>query len=69
MAETTKIRYSDDGRTLERFSPESEETVFIVPETVENIADEAFLSCRNLKKVGVVLIVRKTSLKLKMVAS
>ena len=69
MAETTKIRYSDDGRTLERFSPESEETVFIVLETVENIVDEAFLSCRNLKKVGGVLIVRKISLKLKTVAS
>ena len=51
MADLSKVLYSDDGRTLERFSPESEETVFIVPETVEHIAEEAFIYCKNLKNV------------------
>ena len=44
-------QYSDDGKTLERFFPASEETVFTVPGTVEQIADDAFCECRNLKKV------------------
>ena len=51
MTETAQIRYRDNGNTLERFSPESEETVFAIPETVEHIAEEAFYKCRNLKKV------------------
>ena len=51
MVETAHIRYRDDGKTLERFFPESEETVFAVPETVEQIAEEAFYGCKNLKKV------------------
>ena len=44
-------QYSDDGKILERFFPESEAAVFAVPEMVEQIADEAFYRCRNLKKV------------------
>ena len=45
------VLYSNDGKTLERFSPESEDTFFAIPETVEHIAEDAFYGCRNLKKV------------------
>ena len=41
------VLYSNDGKTLERFSPDLEDTVFIVPETVEHIAEEAFYGCSN----------------------
>ena len=42
MAETALIRYCDNGKTLERFTPESQISVSAVPKTVENIADEEF---------------------------
>jgi transposase-like protein len=35
------VLYSNDGKTLERFSPESEDTFFAIPETVEHIAEKA----------------------------
>lgn len=44
-------QYSDDGKTLERFPPESPLGIYAVPETVEHIAEDAFYGCRNLKKV------------------
>lgn len=51
MTSLPMVLYSNDGKTLERFSPESEDTFFDIPETVEHIAEEAFYGCRNLKKV------------------
>lgn len=46
-----KVLFSDNGKTLYRFSPDNDETEYTVPEGVEIISTAAFEDCGNLKKV------------------
>ena len=45
------VLYSDNGKTLLRYLPGIEQTVFKVPEGVTKIADGAFARCKKLKEV------------------
>lgn len=50
-ANTIDVMFSEDGKTLHRFSPDNDETEYTVPEGVKYIADSAFANCENLTKV------------------